>query len=43
MCSGAFEFEDDIQYEVDFTFMDASGNQTQMGGERIKFTKPKNE
>lgn len=43
MCSGAFEFEDGIQYEVDFTFMDASGNQTPMGGESIKFTKPKNE
>lgn len=41
MCSGAFEFEDKSNnYEVEFSFMDASGNLTSWTGERIKFTKP---
>jgi hypothetical protein len=42
MCSGAFDFDDDSQnFEVEFSFMDASGNLTPWTGERIKFTKPK--
>jgi hypothetical protein len=41
MCSGAFDFEDNSNnYEVEFSFMDASGNLTAWTGERIKFTKP---
>jgi hypothetical protein len=40
MCSGAFDFDDSNNYEVDFSFMDASGNLTIWTGERIKFTKP---
>ncbi len=42
MCSGAFDFDDDSQnFEVEFSFMDASGNLTPWTGERIQFTKPK--
>ena len=40
MCSGAFNFEDGNNYEVEFSFMDASGNLTGWTGDRIKFTKP---
>ena len=41
MCSGAFDFEENSNnYEVEFSFMDASGNLTAWTGERIKFTKP---
>ena len=40
MCSGAFDFDDSNNYEVEFSFMDASGNITNWAGERIKFTKP---
>lgn len=40
MCSGAFNFDDSNNYEVEFSFMDASGNLTAWTGERIKFTKP---
>jgi hypothetical protein len=40
MCSGAFDFDDSNNYEVEFSFMDASGNITSWTGERIKFTKP---
>jgi len=39
MCSGAFTFDDGEKYEVEFSFMDASGNTTP-STERIKFTKP---
>lgn len=39
MCSGAFDFDGDF-YEVEFSYMDASGNITVWTGERIKFTKP---
>ncbi len=40
MCSGAFDFDDSENYEVGFSFMDASGNLTEWTGDRIKFTKP---
>ena len=40
MCSGAFVFDDSKHYEVEFSFMDASGNLTAWTGDRIKFTKP---
>lgn len=40
MCAGAFDFDDSNRYEVEFSFMDASGNITTWTGERIKFTKP---
>lgn len=44
MCSGAFNFEDKgNNYEVEFSFMDASGNLTAWIGERIKFSKPTKE
>lgn len=38
MCSGAFKFADGNEFEVAFSFMDASGNLT-ASGERIKFTR----
>lgn len=41
MCSGAFTYvDDDEHYEIEFTYMDSSGNLTPWAGERIKFTKP---
>lgn len=40
MCSGAFDFDDGDNYEVEFSFMDSSGNSTSWTGERIKFTRP---
>jgi hypothetical protein len=43
MCSGAFDFKDSDDYEVEFSFADASGNLTAWTGERIKFTKPMKE
>lgn len=43
MCSGAFDYGDSMNYEVEFSFMDSSGNITQWTGERIKFTKPTEE
>ncbi len=43
MCSGAFTYDDNNNYEVEFSFMDASGNTTTWTGDRIKFTKPKDE
>jgi len=43
MCSGAFTFDNSIFYEVEFSFMDASGNLTAWTGERIKFSKPTKE
>lgn len=43
MCSGAFNFENGNNFEVEFSFMDASGNSTVWTGQRIKFTKPTKE
>jgi hypothetical protein len=43
MCSGAFDFEGSDNYEVEFSFMDSSGNITPWTGERIKFSKPTKE
>ncbi len=40
MCSGAFTFDDSKNYEVKFSFMDTSGNITDMSGDAIPFTKP---
>lgn len=40
MCEGAFTFDEGEHYEVEFSFMDASGNITAWTGERIRFTKP---
>jgi hypothetical protein len=41
MCSGAFTYVvDDEHYEIEFAYMDSSGNLTPWAGERIKFTKP---
>ena len=40
MCSGAFIYDNSNEYEVSFSFMDASGNLTSWEGEGIKFTKP---
>lgn len=40
MCSGAFDFDESYNYEVEFSFMDAFGNFATWSGERIKFTKP---
>lgn len=40
MCSGAFIFNEGKEYEIEFSFMDASGNRTNWEGERISFTKP---
>jgi hypothetical protein len=40
MCSGAFTFDESNDYEVEFSFMDSSGNITSWVGDRIKFTKP---
>ncbi len=41
MCSGAFAFDSGNDYEVDFSFMDCSGNITSWTGRSIRFTKPK--
>lgn len=43
MCSGAFTFDDSEYYEVEFSFMDASGNMTKLEETRIEFTKPTKE
>lgn len=40
MCSGAFNFDEGEDYEIEFSIMDASGNFTAWIGDRIKFTKP---
>lgn len=40
MCSGAFSFDENEHYEVEFSFVDTSGNLTHWVGSRIKFTKP---
>jgi hypothetical protein len=41
MCGGAFTFKNGRRYEVEFSFMDASGNTTAWKGKRIKFTRPR--
>jgi len=43
MCSGAFTYDESNDYEIEFSFMDASGNLTTWTGKRIKFTKPTDE
>lgn len=40
MCSGEFNFIDEEEYEIEFTLVDASGNETPWTGDRIKFTRP---
>jgi hypothetical protein len=40
MCSGAFNFDEGDDYEIEFSIMDESGNMTAWTGDRIKFTKP---
>lgn len=40
MCSGAFKYDNNMAYEVEFNFMDSSGNITKWEKEGIKFTKP---
>lgn len=40
MCSGEFNFTDGEEYEIEFTLVDASGNETPWTGDRIKFTRP---
>jgi len=40
MCSGAFDFKEGEQYEIAFTLMDVSGNETPWPGGRIRFTRP---
>lgn len=40
MCSGAFSFKRDNDYEIEFAFMDSSGNITEWEGKRIKFSPP---
>lgn len=42
MCSGAFVFEDDIKYQVQFQIMDFTGNLSE-ASKPIVFTKPRNE
>ncbi|HLP56207.1 MAG TPA: hypothetical protein VK151_14315 [Fluviicola sp.] len=40
MCSGAFVFKGNDDYEVTFALLDVAGNSTEWVGEPIKFTKP---
>jgi hypothetical protein len=40
MCSGEFYLESGTQFEVEFTFVDASGNAAPWSGNRIRFTPP---
>jgi hypothetical protein len=40
MCSGAFTYDDNDYYDIEFSFMDASGNLNAWTGERIEFTRP---
>ncbi|WP_131725534.1 MULTISPECIES: hypothetical protein [unclassified Chryseobacterium] len=40
MCSGAFAFDKDTDYEVQFGLMDASGNENMKLTEPVKFTSP---
>jgi hypothetical protein len=41
MCSGEFNLELGYNYEIEFSFMDSSGNITNWTGKRIRFTRPK--
>lgn len=43
MCSGAFNFNDGNDYEVQFEFLDTSGNALNEQSEWISFTKPTDE
>lgn len=43
MCSGAFKYDVNMVYEVDFDFLDSSGNITKSNNKGIKFTKPTKE
>lgn len=43
MCSGAFKYDSNMVYEVDFDFVDSSGNVTKWNNKKIKFTKPTKE
>ena len=43
MCSGGFNFDNSENYEVTFSYMDASGNATDWTGGGIKFSKPTKE
>jgi hypothetical protein len=43
MCLGAFKFNGGERYEVEFDFMDASGNTLPWEGPRLKFSKPTKE
>lgn len=40
MCSGAFKYDKNLVYEVEFDLMDSSGNITEWNMEGIKFTRP---
>lgn len=40
MCSGAFKYDKNLAYEVEFDLMNSSGNMTKWDREGIKFTKP---
>jgi len=40
MCQGAFKMNEGNRYEVEFDFMDASGNMLAWEGTRLRFTKP---
>lgn len=40
MCLGAFKFGESDRYEVEFEFMDASGNTAPWQGSRLQFRKP---
>lgn len=42
MCSGAFILDNSKNYEIAFSFMDASGNITEWSGEKLKFSNPTN-
>ncbi|MDM1348717.1 hypothetical protein [Myroides marinus] len=43
MCSGAFQFKEGDNYEVEFVFMDSAGNIADTKVDKIRFTKPKME
>lgn len=41
MCSGEFNLELGYNYEIEFSFMDSSGNLTNWTGKKIRFIRPK--
>jgi hypothetical protein len=41
MCAGEFNLEQGYNYEIEFSFMDSSGNLTNWKGKKISFTRPK--